>query len=188
MTRRSMFLSASALLAAGGALFAARPARANAYYSGPASDHFDGTIFFNPDGTPPGRFADLLRWRFNGERQDWPTARPSRFAQAKPDASVEGMRITFVGHASFLFQTSGLNILADPVWSERTSPVSFAGPKRVNAPGIAFDDLPRVDIAIVTHNHYDHMDMATLTRLVARDNPMIVTPLGNDAIIRDAIP
>jgi L-ascorbate metabolism protein UlaG (beta-lactamase superfamily) len=90
-----------------------------------------------------------------------------------------------VGHASFLLQTGGLNILIDPVWSERVSPVSFAGPKRINAPGIAFEDLPPIDVVLVSHNHYDHMDVATLKRLAAAHGSRIVTPLGNDAILRE---
>lgn len=89
-----------------------------------------------------------------------------------------------VGHASVLIQAAGLNILVDPVWSERASPVSWAGPKRVTRPGIAFDDLPPIDAVLVTHNHYDHMDMATLRRLHAAHRPQFVTALGNDVIIR----
>jgi L-ascorbate metabolism protein UlaG (beta-lactamase superfamily) len=187
MTRRSFFLSLAGLMAAGTALFATRPA--NAYYRGPVSDHFDGTMFFNPDGTPPGTFGDLLRWRFNGEKQAWPDSYPSPFEPAKPvaRAAPDAIVVTLVGHASFLFQIGGQNILVDPVWSERTSPVSFAGPKRVNAPGIAFDDLPPIDMMIITHNHYDHLDLATLGRIVARYRPRIITPLGNDVIIRNAI-
>jgi L-ascorbate metabolism protein UlaG (beta-lactamase superfamily) len=190
MTRRSLLLSAAAIAAAGTAFFAARPARANAYYSGPASDHFDGTVFFNPGGTPPGNFRDLLRWQFSGEKKDWPKQRPSPFPQSKPAAAANAgdIIITHVGHASFLFQTGGANILVDPVWSERTSPVSFAGPKRVNEPGIAFDDLPKIDVVIVTHNHYDHLDMATIARLVEAHDPLIITPLGNDVIIKADVP
>jgi L-ascorbate metabolism protein UlaG (beta-lactamase superfamily) len=93
-------------------------------------------------------------------------------------------RVAFVGHASFLVQVSGLNILLDPVWSERASPVSFAGPGRYAPPGIAFDDLPRIDAVLVSHNHYDHLDLATLARLWQRDRPRIIVPLGNDTIIR----
>ena len=190
MTRRKLFLSLGAVMAAGTALFASRASAGNRYYSGPVSDHFDGEIFFNPGGVVPGGFVDLLRWQFNGLKQKWPETYPSPFQQAKPVTRVDGDKlvVTYVGHASFLFQTGGLNILADPVWSNRTSPVSFAGPKRVNEPGIAFQDLPPIDIVIVTHNHYDHLDMATLERLVAQHNPMIVTPLGNDAIIKASIP
>jgi len=93
-----------------------------------------------------------------------------------------------VGHATLLIQVAGLNILTDPVWSERASPVSFAGPKRVTAPGIAFDDLPRIDLVLVSHNHYDHLDIATLRRLHAVHIPRMVMPLGNDAVLSSAIP
>ena len=79
----------------------------------------------------------------------------------RPPARVDGpeWRISYVGHASLLIQTAGLNILIDPVWSERASPVSFAGPKRVNDPGIAFDALPPIDVVLVSHCHYDHLDV-----------------------------
>ena len=168
---------------------AERKRAANRYYSGPPSDHFDGTLFFNPDGKPPGRFADLLKWQLSGGRAKWPAAWPSPYPQAKPDTRVDGtaLRLTMVGHASLLIQTAGLNILTDPVWSERASPFAFAGPKRVNAPGIAFADLPPVDLVLVSHNHYDHLDLATLRRLKESHNPLVITPLGNDAIIGSAV-
>jgi L-ascorbate metabolism protein UlaG (beta-lactamase superfamily) len=92
--------------------------------------------------------------------------------------------VTWIGHASVLVQTQGLNILIDPVWSERAGPFGL-GPKRVTAPGVRFEDLPRIDLVLVSHNHYDHMDLATLKRLWARDKPLIVTSLGNDSILRD---
>ncbi|MCW3475089.1 MBL fold metallo-hydrolase [Limobrevibacterium gyesilva] len=101
-----------------------------------------------------------------------------------PPPRVAGLRITLVGHASFLVQVAGLNILIDPVWSARASPLRFAGPRRVNPPGIALADLPPVQAVLVTHNHYDHLDLPTLHRLWARFRPRIVAPLGNDAIIR----
>ena len=96
-----------------------------------------------------------------------------------------GCRIVLVGHASLLIQAAGLNILVDPVWSERASPFTFVGPQRVNPPGIAFADLPPIDAVLVTHNHYDHLDRATVGRLWHAHRPRIVAPLGNDAIIRD---
>ena len=88
-----------------------------------------------------------------------------------------------MGHASWLLQTAGLNILIDPVWSERVSPVSFMGPKRVNDPGIAFDALPPIDVVLVSHCHYDHLDAETLSRLHAAHKPRVITPLGNNAIM-----
>src|SRR5262249_54868876 len=81
-----------------------------------------------------------------------------------------------------------LNILTDPVWSERTSPVTFAGPRRVTAPGIALEDLPAIDVVLVSHNHYDHLDLATLRYLQEKHQPLMVTPLGNDPIVRAALP
>ncbi|TWF50199.1 MBL fold metallo-hydrolase [Neorhizobium alkalisoli] len=162
---------------------------ANPYYSGPVTDHFDGTSFFNPGGIEPRGGTDLLRWKFGGGNKPWPKAYPSPFPPAAPERRVKGERlvVTMVGHASMLVQVAGLNILTDPVWSERTSPFSFAGPKRVNPPGIRFEDLPPVDIVLVTHNHYDHMDLATLRRLQAKHKPNFVTPLGNDAIMRPVL-
>ena len=168
----------------------ARKRVANRYYRGPLSDHFDGTLFFNPNGKPPGRFADLLKWQLGGERAKWPAINPSPFNQAKPDERIGGaaLRLTMVGHSSLLIQTAGLNILTDPVWSQRVSPLSFAGPKRVNAPGIGFSQLPPIDLVLVSHNHYDHLDLATLKRLKAKHDPLVITPLGNDAIIDGAVP
>lgn len=166
-----------------------RLARANPYYSGPVSDHFDGRAFFNPDGIEPRGFADLLRWQFNGERKDWPAQFASPHPPARPDPRItgDGLRLTMVGHATLLIQVAGMNILTDPVWSDRASPVSFAGPKRVNEPGIPFDDLPPIDVVLLTHNHYDHLDVDTLARLHSAHDPLVVTPLGNDAIVRSAV-
>jgi L-ascorbate metabolism protein UlaG (beta-lactamase superfamily) len=91
--------------------------------------------------------------------------------------------LTFVNHSTFLLQTHGTTLLTDPVWSNRASPVSFAGPRRVHAPGLPLDDLPRVDIVLVSHNHYDHMDLHTLRWLEARDHPHVVTSAGNRSFL-----
>jgi L-ascorbate metabolism protein UlaG (beta-lactamase superfamily) len=93
-------------------------------------------------------------------------------------------RIAYVGHASFLIQTAEHNILLDPVWSKRASPSRFVGPKRVNDPGIAFADLPPIDVVLVSHGHYDHLDVRTLSRIAARHRARVITPLGNDVIMR----
>jgi len=158
-------------------------------HSGPLSDHFDGRQFFDPDGAPPRSLREVLRWQFgrDRQRQAWPKWAPSAHADTPP-ARVDGgkVRLSFVGHVSWLIQTGSLNILVDPVWSERASPVRWAGPRRHNAPGIAFEALPSIDVALVSHGHYDHLDIATLSRLTAKFSPRVVTPLGNDVTMRGA--
>jgi L-ascorbate metabolism protein UlaG (beta-lactamase superfamily) len=155
-------------------------------YAGPASDHFDGTRFFNPGGAEPRSILEVARWQLTERGEGWPDVYPSPFPPDRPPRRVTGnaLRVSFVGHATFLLQGADLNILTDRVWSERASPFSFAGPRRVNPPGIAFDDLPPIDIVLVSHGHYDHLDVETLARLWRRDRPRIVTPLGHDATIR----
>lgn len=162
----------------------------NPYYQGPVSDHFDGTRFFVPGGVVPGGFANLLKWQFGEKRHKWPKHFPSPFHGNIPETRVDGDRlaVTMIGHASLLIQVAGLNILTDPVWSKRVSPVQFAGPKRVNPPGINFEDLPPIDIVLVTHNHYDHMDASTLRKLARKHDPLIVTPLGNETIMKKFAP
>jgi L-ascorbate metabolism protein UlaG (beta-lactamase superfamily) len=159
----------------------------NKYYDGPVSDHFDGLRFFNPDHPDTDRsLRDIVRWKRGEKAAVWPKRVAGR--QVKPDTSVDALRITMVGHATLLIQTPGLNLLTDPLWSDRASPVAFAGPRRVTPPGIAFDDLPPIHAVLLSHNHYDHLDVATLRRLHAHHRPLIVTPLGNDVIVRRAIP
>ena len=160
------------------------------YYQGPVSDHFDGLHFSNPwDTAEPKGFLDVLRWKMNSTRAEWPETFPIPSLDKPPQQNQKGeYRVSYIGHASFLIQIAGLNILCDPVWSDRASPVSFAGPKRVNPPGVAFDDLPNIDLVLITHNHYDHLDIETLKKLQAKFKPRIITALGNDTIIKDDIP
>ena len=183
-TRRRLITGLSAMAAAAGGLASVRAAHAR-YYEGALSDHFDGLRFVDPHGMAPKGIPDLLRWWTARGRITWSDWVPSPYAD-EPPARVEGraLRVSFIGHASLLVQTAGLNILIDPVWSDRVSPIDFVGPKRVNAPGIAFDALPKIDVVLISHNHYDHLDMATLSRLVATHRPRIITPLGNDTVMR----
>ena len=166
------------------------PARANGYYNGPVSDHFDGVRFYNPGGPGPKTLSQLVRWQFGKRAAAWPSVVPSPRPAATPSArlAADQSAVTFIGHASYLIQTAGLNILFDPVYVDRASPVQFAGPKRVNAPGIAFDRLPKIDVLLISHNHYDHLDTETIGRIFQRDTPRIFTPLGNDTIINAAVP
>ncbi|MFL5097600.1 MAG: MBL fold metallo-hydrolase [Xanthobacteraceae bacterium] len=183
-TRRRLITGLSAMAAAAGGLASVRAAHAR-YYEGALSDHFDGLRFVDPHGMAPKGIPDLLRWWTARGRITWSDWVPSPYAD-EPPARIDGraLRMSFIGHASLLVQTAGLNILIDPVWSDRVSPIDFVGPKRVNAPGIAFDALPKIDVVLISHNHYDHLDMATLSRLVATHRPRIITPLGNDTVMR----
>ncbi len=157
------------------------------YAAGPISEHFDGKRFFNPGQPSTDRsLGDIWRWKSAPLAVPWP--KQVDVAPAVPIPRSDRLRITMVGHATLLIQVSGLNILTDPVWSDRASPLSFAGPKRVTLPGIAFDDLPAIDLVLLSHNHYDHMDIATLRRLHATYRPRIITPIGNDVIVRASIP
>jgi len=163
------------------------------YYRGDVSSHFDGARFFNPDGEdtlapPTGGSRAGFFWRYltgNDGRPVWPERVST--PRAKPVARVEGdaMVATWIGHATVLIQTQGLNILTDPIWAETAGPLGF-GPSRVTRPGIALADLPKIDLIVVSHNHYDHMDLPTLKTLWDRDKPRVVTSLGNDTILRSA--
>ncbi|MCP1199747.1 MBL fold metallo-hydrolase [Notoacmeibacter sp. MSK16QG-6] len=186
-TRRNLLLSGLGAALAGVVGWGATSR--NRYYEGPVSDHFDGERFFNPGSPMTTDLGDFVRMRFKNESADWPQSFPAGPAD-QPPSRVEGtgLRVSFVGHATFLLQMAGLNILTDPVWSDRASPLSFTGPKRVNNPGIAFEDLPPIDLVLLSHNHYDHMDEATIMRLVEQHNPRFIVPLGNDAIVRSFAP
>lgn len=155
-------------------------------WDGPETAHFDGEHFRMPGGVTVGdkSFLDLLRWQTSRAPAVWPET--VAVVPAKPAARVEGTDIvvTMVGHATVLVQTRGLNILTDPIWSERASPVSFAGPKRVTAPGIRFEDLPKVDVVLVSHGHWDHLDVPTLKRLWERDGATIIVPPGHGKTLR----
>lgn len=162
------------------------------YYKGPDSAHFNGQTFFNPEGetgtggarnNKAGNFVQIAMGRTHRPR--WPRSIP--VTQTVPPRRVEGsaMRVTWIGHATTLVQTQGLNILIDPVWAWRDSPLQFVGPKRVRAPGVKLADLPRIDVILISHNHYDHLDAGALKYLAHRDNPAILTGLGNDKLLAE---
>lgn len=142
------------------------------------SDHFDGKRFFTPGAPPVKGFKDVLRWMFTRDRIRWKAERQQ--ADSVPPVQIsDGLRVTFVNHSTVLIQTAGVNILTDPIWSERASPLSFAGPKRFSKPGVALHRLPPIHIVLLSHNHYDHMDLDTL-KLIQRDHaPRVYVPLNN---------
>src|SRR5688572_18060272 len=114
-------------------------------YNGPASGNFDGKRFVNPGGIKAKGLPDLVKWMRQRKQGKWEQNPGATIGSKPPSAVKHGVRLTFVNHSTFLIQLAGMNILTDPVWSERTSPFTFAGPKRVRPPGIRFEDLPRID-------------------------------------------
>jgi L-ascorbate metabolism protein UlaG (beta-lactamase superfamily) len=147
--------------------------------------HFDGRRFRNPtgaNGQPFWRVPRLLMTPHKPwpERVDVDPRRPQALQDG--DAAV----VTFVGHSTFLIQTHAANILTDPVYSDRASPVGFAGPRRVRQPAVAFDDLPEIGLVLLSHNHYDHCDLRTLKALYRRFRPLIATPLKNGRLLASA--
>jgi L-ascorbate metabolism protein UlaG (beta-lactamase superfamily) len=152
-------------------------------YRGPVSDHFDGEHFHNADPSWQSE-GSFLKWQLNRDLGFWPEWVESEPGEAPPARVGNGrMRVTWVNHATLLLQVENVNILTDPIWSERCSPLSFLGPRRHRAPGIRFRDLPPIDVVLVSHNHYDHFDVATLHRLRWRFAPLMVTPLGNGLLM-----
>ncbi|WP_400192239.1 MBL fold metallo-hydrolase [Hymenobacter sp. B81] len=154
-------------------------------YQGPQSAHFNGKQFVNQgevraqDGLGP-----LLRWMLHRDKGPFPE-QPNLPYGPKPPARVGRgqLRVTFVNHGTFLLQFDSLNVLTDPIWSERCSPFQWIGPRRLRPPGLHFDDLPPIDAVLISHNHYDHLDLPTLQRLFARDRPRVFAGLGVRALL-----
>jgi L-ascorbate metabolism protein UlaG (beta-lactamase superfamily) len=141
--------------------------------------------FYNPD-TPKQSFSSFLRWVTQRKPGPWEKFRDTTPGPRPPErVESDTLHVTFVNHSTFLLQTMGLNLLTDPVWSERVSPVSFAGPRRHRAPGLNFEDLPPIDAILLSHNHYDHCDYATLRQLAQRFAPAIFCPLGVQQPLRN---
>ena len=149
-------------------------------YKGPVTDHFSGEFFYNPNHGQVRGSGSLIQWLRNrqpGPWRKWVDAAPG----ATPPESVASgkLRVTFIGHSSLLIQMDGLNILCDPVWSMRASPVPFAGPKRHRPPGLRFDQLPPIHLVLQSHDHYDHFDVPTYRRIRdAHQRAHYAVPLG----------
>ncbi|MFZ3215110.1 MAG: MBL fold metallo-hydrolase [Candidatus Acidiferrales bacterium] len=148
-------------------------------YRGPVSDHFDGEHFYNPrDGMRHGA-GGVAKWLLHRKPGPWRKWVDSAPGPPPPERVGDGqIRATFVGHSTVLIQMEGLNILCDPIWSNRASPLSWIGPKRHRAPGILFEHLPPIDLVLQSHDHYDHFDVPTLRRIAAQWRPDFAVPLG----------
>ena len=153
-------------------------------YRGPLSDHFDGRRFINPQNVKAKGGLDVVKWMMNRNRGPWKEDLAENYGRHPLAHFKDGIRITFVNHATFLVQVDGLNILTDPVWSSRVSPFRWIGPKRMRLPGIRFEDLPRIHTVILTHNHYDHLDLQTMRLVFGAHHPTIIAPLGLKAFLQ----
>lgn len=186
---RKRILAAGLGLMLGAALPVVGCALSGPRYQGPKSDHFDGKQFHDRSDTPLKGLRDVLRWQLgHRERGQWHEVSDARPGEPPPRRVERGvLRVTFVNHATTLLQLDGVNFLCDPIWSERAAPFSFVGPKRVRPPGLKFEDLPPIDVVLVSHNHYDHLDLATLTRLAhAFPDVRFVVGLGNAPLLAGA--
>ncbi|HTL97308.1 MAG TPA: MBL fold metallo-hydrolase [Holophagaceae bacterium] len=150
------------------------------------SDHFDGRHFFNPWGSSAKGLLDVLRWKLAGGAEPWPARVVDAAPPPLPELLEGQLSATFLGHATLLLRLPGLAVLTDPIFSKRASPFSWAGPARVRPAALAPADLPRLDAVLVSHNHYDHLDLPSLRALAARGAGTAITPLGNGRWLRGA--
>jgi L-ascorbate metabolism protein UlaG (beta-lactamase superfamily) len=152
-------------------------------YQGEKSDHYNGKEFVNQGNVQQHGFWEVLKWMMNRDQGPWKVIEGS--PQAKISGNPGSARIYYVNHSTFLIQLGGFNIITDPVWSERVSPFSFTGPRRKRPPGIKFEDLPEIHLVLLSHNHYDHLDITTLKRINEKFNPLMVAPLGVPAYLAE---
>jgi L-ascorbate metabolism protein UlaG (beta-lactamase superfamily) len=150
-------------------------------YRGEQSSHFNGNVFVNTIPMQKGA-GDMLAlgWGTLSEAETWPDWIEVEQQTIANERVYEGISVTFINHASFLVQVAGVNILTDPVYARRASPFQWAGPERVHAPGVKLEDLPPIDVIIISHNHYDHLDEFTLRHFAQMDKqPLVLSGLGN---------
>ncbi|MFG6442457.1 MBL fold metallo-hydrolase [Roseateles sp. LKC17W] len=150
--------------------------------------HRDGGFQNNHGDFEPKSLADVLRWRWQAARQGLPRPPAEPIPTQPADlpflhtnrGPAQQPAVTWIGHATVLAQLGGLNLLTDPIFSTRASPVSFAGPRRAQPPGVALTELPPIDAVLVSHNHYDHLDLPSCRALAAQPGggPLFVVPLG----------
>ena len=155
-------------------------------YSGPRSDHFDGEAFHNAEPVELPGVWRAVRYALTTTHGAWDVWRENPMA-TPPPARIGGggVRVTFINHATTLIQMDSLNVLTDPIWSERASPFPWTGPQRRHAPGLALDELSSIEVVLLSHNHYDHTDLATLDSLRIAHNPLFIVGLGSAALLRD---
>ncbi len=151
----------------------------------PPSDHFNGKTFFNPRHENR-TWLDVLRWRRTSRPTPWPAHVPLTPQPSPPSPRDDQCVFTAIGHATFLVQTSDTTLLTDPHFSDICGPLNRFGPRRVQPPGLPLTQLPRIDIILLSHDHYDHCDIPTLRALARTHDPLVITPLANAPLVRRA--
>jgi L-ascorbate metabolism protein UlaG (beta-lactamase superfamily) len=149
----------------------------------PASDHFNGKTFHQPGSHPERLFRDFLRWRFTSRPTQWPKS--VAVATQAPPPAPRGNEVvaTWLGHATYLVQTTSGNFLFDPVFSNRVSPFTWIGPHRVHPVPIPLSALPEINAVCLSHDHYDHCDSASLRQLAERFRPTFIAPLRHHDLL-----
>ena len=149
----------------------------------PQSDHFNGKTFFYPGERSERGVLDLIRWRLTSRAEPWPERVEVDRRPLPPAPASDGVAATWVGQSTVLLRSSSATILTDPILSDRAGPVAWAGPRRVAPPGVEFGAIPRVDVVLLSHDHFDHCDLPTLRRLAGRDDPLAIAPLGHRSLL-----
>ena len=145
-----------------------------------------GGRFIVPGHSGEASFAELMKWQLSGSREKWPRLIENKVYPPPPKRVLgRDLKITWIGHSTVLIQTSGLNILTDPFFSDRASPFQFIGPKRIRSPGISIIDLPPIDLVLLSHNHFDHLDAHALQLLKKHHDPKLITTLNNGQYIKN---
>ena len=135
---------------------------------------------FVPPHHKGASFTDIMKWMVRGDRAKWPKRVANhKYVPVPRRVGGKKLAVTWIGHATALIQTADLNILTDPFFSKRASPLSFLGPQRVRDPGLALKKLPPIDLILLSHSHYDHLDRPTLKWLSRNHQARLITPLNN---------
>jgi L-ascorbate metabolism protein UlaG (beta-lactamase superfamily) len=151
----------------------------------PKSDHFDGEKFFNPEFKHENSFWDVVKWKWTSDDVKWEKNVPNKNYPSMVLAPEGKAVLTFINHSTFLIQLQGMNILTDPIFAERVSPYKFIGPKRVRPPGVALERLPKIDLVLISHNHYDHLDIESLKIIDGKYHPLFLVPLGDEKLLKE---
>ncbi len=149
-----------------------------------SSDHFDGHVFFNPGVDINKTLGEFLRWQFNRETQGEWVWHENPPVQLPPERVKQGIRTQFINHATVLIQLDGINIITDPIFSDRASPLPVVGPQRWHDPALTIEQLPPIDIVLLSHAHYDHFDIASLKALEKHSHPLFIAGLGSEDLFQ----